>query len=583
MGALVFLALLGGLAIVQRWEAIKPSAALQAEVTRRPLTANAPGKQILDATISRDGKYLAYSNTAWKMHLLQIDSGNLRQLPSSDFTPLDWFPDGNHLLVSGRGQHSGLWRVSIGDGTSRKLLDSFAWGLQATVSPDGSHIAYLNKTLTEIWLMEADAEKLHRIATFDASDFVASLAWSPGGQRLAYTRFQPLKPEVVIETCNLQGGQRTLVLSEPRLSQATGVSEVYWLPDGRILYRLPDPSSYSDYFDYNIWAIGVDPGSGKPLGQPARVASVAQDPQNFRASTDGRRFTYLSLHRNDAVYLGNLELGAKAFSPRNLTLDGWNNWPWGWTRDSKAVLFTSIRRGRVAILKQRIDQQSPEILLSGAESYRQPAFSPAGDRLLYTMSATAKTYDPTARLMSSPVEGGARSVLLSGQYTYHCGSVPSARCVLLEVKGQELVFSILDPVEGKGAEIQRVEALASTNWDLSPDANKIAIVNPQGGRGEIRVLRLADRSVVTLALQGWKWDQIQSVAWSPDESHLFATAWSGTSNAVVLIDLRGNLQVLAEVPQGEAFLYQPLASPDGHYLAYEKRTYGGTAMMLEHF
>jgi serine/threonine protein kinase len=584
VGALVFLALLGGvLAIVRRWEASRPVPGSQAEVVRRPLTADAPGKQILDATISRDGKYLAYSTTTWKMHLLKIDSGDLRQLPSSDFTPLDWFPDGTYLLVSGRGQHSGLWKVSIGDGTSRKLLDSFAGGARATVSPDGSHIAYLNSALTEIWLMEADGREPHRVAKFDARDFLASLAWSPGGQRLAYARFQPLKPEAAIETCDVQGGQRTLVLSEPGLLQATGVSEVYWLPDRRILYRLPDMSSYSDYFDYNIWAVVVDPGSGKPLGQPTRVASVAQDPQDFRASSDGRRFTYISFRRNEAVYLGDLELGAKAFNPRNLTLDGWNNSPGGWTRDNKAVLLTSRRRGRLAILKQRIDQQSPEILLSGAESYRQPAFSPAGDRLLYTMSETPNSHDPTARLISSPVEGGARSVLLSGAYTYHCGSVPSARCVLLEVKGQELVFSILDPVEGKGAEIQRVEAPANPYWDLSPDANKIAIVNPQKSPGEVQILKLADRSVVILALQGWRWDQLQSVAWAPDERHLFATAWSGTSSAVLLIDPRGNLRVLAEEPQGESWLYNPVPSPDGHYLAYQKRTYESTAMMLEHF
>lgn len=87
---------------------------------------------------------------------------------------------------------------------------------------------------------------------------------------------------------------------------------------------------------------------------------------------------------------------------------------------------------------------------------------------------------------------------------------------------------------------------------------------------------------MTLALRNWKWDRIQSVAWSADGSHLFATTWSAPSRALISIDLRGNLQLLAEAPDN-AWLYAPVASPDGHYLAYQKRTFETNVVMLEHF
>jgi serine/threonine protein kinase/Tol biopolymer transport system component len=580
VGALVFLVVLGGLAIIRRWEVGRSGPGPHSEAVRRHLTANALGNQVSMAAISRDGKYLAYNDDAPKMHLLHIDSGELRSVPFSNFSPLDWFPDGNHLLGQGSGQHYGLWKISIGDGASQKLVDSPAWVPFAAVSPDGSHIAYL-KTVTEMWLMGADGEDPHRMAEFDVRDSVDSLAWAPGGQRLVYTRYRgdALKPEVVVETCDLQGGQRTQVLSEPRLLQATGVSEVYWLPDGRILYRLPDPSSYSEY---NVWAIATDTGSGKPLGPPARLANVTQEPQNFRASTDGKRLVYLSQRSDDAVYLGNLRPGTKKFNPRRLTLDEWGSWPGDWARDSKTVLYYSIRSGRFAIFQQHIDQQSPEILLSGAESYRRPAFSPKGDRLLYTASATFDGSEPSKRLMSKTVDGGDSSVLLAGDYTYQCGSSAPAGCVLGEVKEQQLIFSALDPVKGRGAEIQSVDAPKDGYWALSPDASRIAVVDAAGDRGEVRILRLADRSTVTLALQGWKWNRIQSVNWSADGSHLFATAWSAPSRVLLMIDLRGNLQVLTEVHDGE-WLYHPIASPDGQYLVYLKRAFERNVVMLEHF
>jgi serine/threonine protein kinase/Tol biopolymer transport system component len=581
-GALIsVLMLFGSVAVVRRSELSKPTSGPLREVVRRQLTANAPGDQIISSAISRDGKYLAYSDKAWKMYLLQIDGGELRQIPSSDFAPIGWFPDRNHLLVYGRGQHSGLWKMSVWDGSSRRLLESF--GRFAVLSPDGRQIAYHKAwSAAEIWLMGANGEEPHRIAEFNALDSFDSLAWSPSGQRLAYTRRRGTysKPDVVIETCDLQGHQRALILSEPGLWGANGVSDVYWLPGGRILYRLPDPLSYSDF---SIWAAAADPSSGKPTGPPVRLTNGEGDWSNFQATDDGRRLTYLSTRSSDAIYLGNLELGAQTFNPRRLTLTEWDNWPSDWTRDSKAILFHSYRSGRAAILTQRVDQQSPESLLSGAESYREPVFSPAGDRLLYTASATSDRLDSSKRLMSTPLHGGAPSLLLTGTYSYHCGSTPSARCVLGQVEGQQLIFSILDPAEGQGTEIERLQFHFYEYWSLSHDGNKIALVDPGASAGEVRILTLADRKVMTLALQDWKWIRIQSVTWSSDGSHLFATAISETSTVLLLIDLHGNLQVLDEAPIGETWLYGPVASPDGHYLAYMKRSYESNAMMLENF
>jgi serine/threonine protein kinase/Tol biopolymer transport system component len=583
IGALIFLVLLGGRAVLRHWEMHKPVPGPKEEVVRTQLTANAPGNQVISAAISRDGRYLAYSDSAWKMHLLQIDSRKLRRLPSSDFAPVDWFPDGNHLLVYGRGQHSGLWTMSISDGTSRKLLDSL--GFAVALSLDGSHIAYQkDSSAPEIWVMNANGEQPHRIAEFDATDTINSLAWSPSGRRLVYIRSRGdlHKAVLTIETCDLQGGQRTLVLSEPKL-MTRSISDLRWLADGRILYRLPDPLSH---FDFNFWAVATDPVSGRAASPSARLINGALEAQEFHASADGKRFTYLSLRSSDAVYLGNLKPGARTFNPRRLTLDQWNNWPTDWTRDSKALLFESSRSGRFAILKQRIDGQTPEVLLAGAESRLDPTFSSTGDRLLYTAAeVTGNLHDSSKRLMTVPVDAGAPSVLLEGGYTYHCGSVPAARCVLSEVQGQQLVFSILDPVEGKGPELQRVNAphQSSAYWSLSPDGNKIAIADQAAFAGEVKILTLAESKVVTLPLKGWRWKTVQTVSWSADGGHLFATAYTGSSFVLLFIDLRGNLRVLTEVPEGEAWLYKPVASPDGRYLAYEKRTFESNVMMLENF
>jgi len=99
----------------------------------------------------------------------------------------------------------------------------------------------------------------------------------------------------------------------------------------------------------------------------------------------------------------------------------------------------------------------------------------------------------------------------------------------------------------------------------------------------LQILTLGEREVSNIPLQGWKW--CRHTAWSADGSHLFAIAGKSNSPDMLLfLDLRGNLRVLAEAVagEGEQFL-TPVASPNGRYVAYQKRTWENNVMMLEHF
>ena len=100
------------------------------ELVERQLTANPPENSINSRAISRDGKYLAYTDFLSKnLYLLAIDSGEIRQLPlPAPYQPIDWFPDGNHLLMSGASE-SDLWKMSTWDSSLRKL-----WGGNATAA-----------------------------------------------------------------------------------------------------------------------------------------------------------------------------------------------------------------------------------------------------------------------------------------------------------------------------------------------------------------------------------------------------------------------------------------------------------------
>src|SRR5208282_1713375 len=274
------------------------------ELVERQLTANPPESTVSTAAISRDGKYLAYGDYSNKLYLLAIDSGEIRQSPlPAPYAPTAWFPDGNHLLLAGGVFGGDLWKISTWDFSLRKL-----WGGQgglaylAAVSPDGLHIAFV-KDDNEVWLMGADGDEPHKILASDAL-LLSGLAWSPSGQRLAYIRLRgtAAKRDAAVETCDLAGGARTVVLSDPNLWGVNGSANVAWVPDGRIIYSI-----FSGVTESNLWARIADPSTGKPVGDATRLAGwknfEALDPQ---ASTDGKRLIAFRQHIEHGIYIGDL-------------------------------------------------------------------------------------------------------------------------------------------------------------------------------------------------------------------------------------------------------------------------------------
>jgi len=293
---------------------------------------------------------------------------------------------------------------------------------------------------------------------------------------------------------------------------------------------------------------------------------------------------YIAKFWRDSVYLLNLRSPDKERSAQRLTVDDWYNYPRDWTRDSRALLVESLRGSRRVILKQNIGDQAPEVLALGGENYSWPALSPTGERLLFTTSTTPALVDPSKRLMTMPAEGGARSLLLAGGYRCYCGYLSSSNCVVADANGNQLIFSYLDPVHGKGAEIQRVDVKSLVvDWSVSPDGTRIAI-GDSGSGGWIRILTIADGKLASLPHRV-TWGSVERVTWAADGKHIFVTAWSneipGQHQAILSVDLEGHAQVI-EVA-GAGWLQDLRASPDGHYLAYTKRNTESNVMLLENF
>src|SRR5579864_3447694 len=192
------------LLVLGLWWLLSNRTQSQKELVQRQLTANSPDNPVLAAAISPDGKFLAYSD-ANGFHLRLISTGETKQLahpsglavanvfsgaPSTLGAPLSWFPDGSKILITASaraGETPSLWAVSILGGPARKLRD----GAAAAVSPDGSQIAFLGYdagSAQGIWVSTADGDDPRRLITAQGGEHFNQVAWSPNGQRLAYSK-----------------------------------------------------------------------------------------------------------------------------------------------------------------------------------------------------------------------------------------------------------------------------------------------------------------------------------------------------------------------------------------------------------
>lgn len=406
--------------------------------------------------------------------MLAIDSGETRSLATDpDLAVAAWLPDGDHLLCIGGGQKSGLWKTSTLDGTARQILKERVSIVDGEASADGSHIAFEKSNEIGFWVMGAEGENPHLVGHKPNAGNLGSFAWSPSGRRVAYGYGGQESHEGALETCNLEGEQCTTILSDKRLWTHDGGINLSWMPDGRIFFTLAElPPNQTDS---NIWAVDVDPDTGRVRGKPARLTNwVGLNLSAFSHASNGKRLSFLKTRYRAFSKVAELDPGhGMRGSPRSLTVDGWNYFVEGWTRDSQAVLLGSLRNGRDSIFKQPLHGSNPEIVVSGSENYGDPVFSPDGNWLLYTASSGSLDYfsDPhNSRLMHMPVGGGPSSVLLLGRYSYDCAIPPSKTCMLGELRGTQVVWSSLDPAKGRGPEIVKVEARsAEWKWSLSPD------------------------------------------------------------------------------------------------------------------
>ena len=547
------------------------------------LTHNTSDNLVNGSAISPDGKYLAFVDDLG-LHLTVLDTGETHDVPlPADIRPrlraVSWFPDGQRLVLEAHSDKGGtdLWLSSIFGGPPQELQMQSS---NAAVSADSS-VAFIAGKGHEIWVTGPNAENPRKLLHSSGNDSLCAVAWSPLSTRLAYSSTK-IETEFggSIGTVSLDGKSPKTVFSSDWL-RCQHTMPLLWLGDGRLIFAQDEPPPA---VSVNLWSLGLDPKTGQPSPKPEKLTNwFGFVPWYLSASRDGSRFTMTKARDWYDVYLAELLKNDAQINPPKRLSTGENfEYPSGWSRDSKTLLFNSDRNQRSQIFAQRLDQDSPELLIPGSigSNLSFAEFSPDGAWILYG----AFKPDPfSAHLMKMPASGGTPEAVLDvtnfSLIGLDCPQYPAVSCVLCRAEHGQLVFYAVDADHGLGKELARtkMQSAADLGMDMTSDGKHVAISSAEQLPGKIRFLDLVNGTESVLSTPSG--DAYVSLAWAADGKSLFAAVRHAGRYKLVEINPEGSIHTLWDA--GEHEIDGLVSSPNGRYLAFARRTLQNNVWLLD--
>jgi len=531
-------------------------------------------------------------------------------------------PDGASIaFITGSGNTSASTSAATAAAASANANTNASPNAPANANP-----AYSNA----IWLMGANGENPHALTSSD-KEIYTTLAWSPAGSRIAYERTSGYANGGVIESIALtapdqksdqkspgsqkSAGPSAAVISNPKLWSGD-IPGFLWLPDGRVLFLVNASSgtAVSDR-DFATFSIPVDPQTGVPS---AKAVKTSISGFAVSASADAKRLITIRLHSREDVWLADLQDNAtklKAIRPfvsGDPSRDS-NDYPTAWAPDGKTILFSSDRTGPLQIFKQSLDdapapnaqsQQSQQSqaalqpLFKSPDTQRHAIVTPDASYILYWSFPPANGASlPSKKLMRAlgPAASAAASqqnsqqpqqvleTSLDDSVDFLCPHDTSGFCVLRRWDDNQMFFYTLDPLRGQGQQLGRIRMILpqdDLDWDVSPNAARVALSSPSMFPGQIRLLDLRTGNDSTIQLpKDW---HVAAVNWTPSGDALFLNGESNSSYFEARLDLNGKSHILLERPKIE-YLGPLISSPDGRHVAFYQHFYEANAWVLENF
>jgi eukaryotic-like serine/threonine-protein kinase len=578
-------------------------------ISFRQLTANSSENRITGASISPDGQFLLYTDRTG-MHYKVIATGATHtiRLPEQlrkenmelSIADSPWSRDSRKFLANAhpsgidvaaiseeeaikRGGVS-IWEFSVPGGAFRKLRDMAS---ADSYSPDGSLISFrANKGrlgTREIWLMDSNGNNAREIFESGDDSAIGTFLWSPDGRRVSYLRDNgsTLLVHGHFWEGNHIGSEIPHTDLPPRFADGSEVLDGLELPDGRAVFAVQEHGTVAGN-SCNFWTVKIDPRTGSAVDKPHQLTHwPGFCMSHISVTEDGKKLAFVQWAFRATIYAADLQAGGTQIAnERHFSLSDSGDFPIDWTPDSKSVIFVSNRSGRDAFYSQRLDGDSPEVLLN-APAY-SCCISPDGRWFIYLIYDQSSK-NPLWQLMRVPITGGPSQEIVSARSVIGCSCArsPSSLCVIVEQteNRKQAVVTAFDPSKGRASELTRISLDPETKtgqFELSPDGSRLAVIRNTGSPLQI----LSIKGVVLHEIKIPTWDDSGPIRWAPDNKSLYVPVAAPEGASLLHVRLGGGVHVLRA--NGGPYT-SALPSPDGRHIAIGSSVKTENVWMMENF
>ncbi|HUO34032.1 MAG TPA: protein kinase [Candidatus Acidoferrum sp.] len=559
------------------------------QMTITPVTSSG---QVHTATISQDGKWLAYVSDEKGEHgifVRQLATGSVAQIvqgSEGEVTGLTFSPDGNYLYYVKQQPGTGLgtlYQVASLGGTPRQLIvdvDS-----PVTLSPDGKRLAYIRDSSTTrtstLLLANADGsgEKTLSVLNFPTSYSTGGPAWSPDGNVIAVAKSASADGQTFdLEAFNVENG------SEKRVGTQTWFSprQLAWLPDSSALV-LPASRDRTS-FNSQIWEVSY------PGGDVRRITNDLNSYTGASVTGDGTQMATVQLSLTGSLYEAGLG-STQAFSTaKQITsgigrADGMTGVAWP-TPDQ--IIYTYIASGTSSMAMSGSDGSGVKDVPVRAGLALNPSACGGGKYIVLTVlkqdgGVTIWRSDNTGtnfkQLTNGPLDlqpscspDGSFVV-----YTSALGDQPKLMKVGIDggtptLVNKEILFSPVISPDG-------TQVVAAYKPDATKPAS-LAILDVNGG--EIRTLiNIPPETHVNTGESG------ATIAWAKDGRSILYVVDEEGSATLWAQELPGGGGQLPKPKQlmnfGPGMVWSYTLSPDGKQVLYSRGNAITDAVLISHF
>ena len=513
----------------------KPSAEPFKKVKLERITAEGG---VESATISPDGKYIAYSleesgkRSLWTKHLgsdsrVQI----VPPVESLSMFASAFSPDGGFVYYTRQDDQNpkgALYTVPVLGGASRKILQDVSQPV--SVSRDGKQIIFgrYKQTSTDDHLLIANSDGTNErlLAIVQEPDYLegSAASWSPDGTAIAIG-YGSVVPDAPGPSPVYKMNVAVIPLAEPKFKQVTrgnwaNVGAVAWLSDGS---GLVFDAGESRTAGRQIWYCSY------PSGETRRITTDLNSYETLSITADDKAILSIQKHPESQIWVvpGGETSKARSIVSRKNVRDA--AYGIGWTPDGR-IVFDSNANSTSSIWSIRSDGTDPKQLTDGNTDDFAPEVSPAGHQIIF--GAVRNGF----QIWGMDVDGGNQRQITHGTGTPTFSFSPDGRWIV----SNPYLGGIFKTPAGGGEPIAIIAEGPLVYPQVSPDGSLMAylVSNQESRHPQIVVVTFDGGSrVTTLDLPVSAWTSYfaslsyRGFHWAPDgKAIVYIDTIEGVSN-----------------------------------------------------